>query len=145
MTDAELNAVLPPTREMVKQLHAALVSGAEPADPGVALRSILGEDGAYAAKLHRIFSEVHRSKAAMRLRAPHPVQRRAGDERGFQALGPMLGTKLEAEQETAAKESLSSAKRQRLPTVTVEGHSKLAGAAEAYFRERLSSLLPPYS
>lgn len=135
MTDAELDAVLVPMRERVKQLHQLLASGTDVADPSAVMRNVLGEEGAYAAKLHQIFSEVHKSKEALKLRAPRPAQRQPGDERGFQALGPMLGTKLEPEQEAAAKEAV--AKRQGSQHAVVQSHNELAMAAEEYLRNRI--------
>ncbi|KAG8462567.1 hypothetical protein KFE25_010392 [Diacronema lutheri] len=135
MTDAELDAVLLPARVMVDQLLQSLAASSDVTEPSSTLRQILGEQSAQAAKLHRIFAEVHGAKEALKLRAPRPAQRRPGDERGFQALGAMLATKLEVEQEAAAREALA---KRRAPHATVAAHNELAAAAEAHVRGKVA-------
>jgi hypothetical protein len=135
MTDAELDSALSTTRNKVQLLHDALALGsADATDPSAAIIGVLGkEQRAYAAKLHSIFSDVRQSKEGMKLRAPRPAPRRPGDERGFQAIGAMLATKLEAEQEIAAQAAVSEA--QGSTRRDVDAHNQLAAAADSYIRD----------
>lgn len=136
MMDAKTDDLLVETRNKMTQLKTALEQATDVADPSAAMRRVFGNEGAYAASLHVIFAQVHQSKGTLKLRAPRPARRRQGDERGFQALGFMLGTKLEPEQEAAAVEAVS--KRQRGPHGLVHSHNELAIAAEAYLRDRIA-------
>lgn len=138
MTDAELDGLLSRTLSQVQILHDVMAHGLNDAsDPSSVLPSVLGkESGAYAEKLFAIHAEVRHAKQALRLKAPRPAQRRDGDERGFQAIGAMLGTKLEPEQEAAAHDAVRE--RRRLQA-SVQGHNELAAAAELYVREQLAA------
>lgn len=134
MTDSELDNWKRRTTVEVQQLHQALSSATGVTDPSAAMHTIFAGDSALATKLHRIFALAHDSKDALKLRAPRPAQRPAGEERGFQALGPMLGTKLDAAQEAGAREAIEA--RQRSPRATARSHNELAAAAAAHLRQR---------
>jgi hypothetical protein len=138
MTDAELDGLLSRTLNQVQILHDVMAHGlTDAADPTAVLSSVLGkESGAYADKLFAIHAEVRHAKQALKLKAPRPAQRRDGDERGFQAIGAMLGTKLEPEQEVAAHEAV---REQRRLQTSVQGHNELAAAAELYLRAQIAA------
>mmetsp|Transcript_23074 Transcript_23074/g.59280 ORF Transcript_23074/g.59280 Transcript_23074/m.59280 type:complete len:155 (-) Transcript_23074:96-560(-) len=140
--DADLAATLGSCRTRAEVLHAAMLQDANVTDPRDVLRRIiLGAEGrqSYASLVHRIHADALQKRSTMRLRAPQPAPRRAGDKRSLQALPILIGTKVEADVERDAQEVLRI-KRVRTSESDVERHNSLVDAAKSHLLERLEFL-----